>query len=182
MAAPSQKAYATINDSPSAISFSWTVSTTPVPVPGYKPTACVVIDSTVADPTKLAALEAILFGVDAVEGRLPLPAEVISILETTAPSAVTVSSVPADDASGVVVSANIVLTFNNKILRESVAIATAAGVFVPVVRTWDTAGKVLTLDPVTNLTAGTTYVVTIAGVVDVYNQVLAPSARNFATA
>ncbi|HEY5139582.1 MAG TPA: hypothetical protein VIJ25_09755, partial [Methylococcales bacterium] len=64
MAAPSEKAYKTINDSPEAIAFSWVISTTPVPVTNYKPTATLTIDSTRVDPTKLAALEAILYGVD----------------------------------------------------------------------------------------------------------------------
>ena len=56
LAAPSEKAYATINDSPEAIAFSWDVTTTPVPVTNLKPTALIVIDSTVVDPTDLAAL------------------------------------------------------------------------------------------------------------------------------
>lgn len=64
IAAPSEKAYATINDSPEAITFSWEVTTTPVNVDGFKPTASLTIDSTKADSTKLAALEKILFGSD----------------------------------------------------------------------------------------------------------------------
>lgn len=88
VAAPSEKGYATINDSPDAITFSWELTTTPVPVPGFRPSASITIDSTKADPTKLAALEAILFGADAttepeaeaVEPRLPLPAEIIEIM------------------------------------------------------------------------------------------------------
>lgn len=63
-ASPSEKAYATINDSPEAITFSWEVTTTPVNVTGAKPTASLVIDSTKADPEKLAAFEAILYGSD----------------------------------------------------------------------------------------------------------------------
>ena len=63
-ASPSEKSYATINDSPDAITFSWEVKTTPVTATGFKPTATVVIDSTKADPTKLAQLEAKLFGAD----------------------------------------------------------------------------------------------------------------------
>ena len=76
MASPSEKAYATINDSPEAITFSWEVTTTPVSVAGFKPTASIAIDSTKADPTKLAALEDILYGKDGEPGseaRLPLP-------------------------------------------------------------------------------------------------------------
>lgn len=80
LAAPSEKAYATINDSPEAITFSWEVSTTPVNVEGYKPTASVTIDSTKVDKEKLAALEAILYGSDDVEARLPLPDEIITIM------------------------------------------------------------------------------------------------------
>lgn len=63
-AAPSEKAYTTINDSPEAITFSWEVTTTPVNVSGQKPTATLVVDSTKCDPTKLTALEAILYGSD----------------------------------------------------------------------------------------------------------------------
>ena len=80
LAAPSEKAYATINDSPEAITFSWEVSTTPVNVTGHKPTALLTIDSTKADPAKLAALEDILYGKDQVEPRLPLPDEIATLM------------------------------------------------------------------------------------------------------
>ena len=72
-AAPSEKAYATINDSPEAITFSWEVTTTPVNVEGFKPTASITIDSTKVDKEKLAALEAVLYGSDDAEPSLPLP-------------------------------------------------------------------------------------------------------------
>lgn len=78
-ASPSEKAYATINDSPEAITFSWEVTTTPVPVTGKKPTACVTIDSTKVDATGLAALEAVLYGSESEEARLPLPDEIVQI-------------------------------------------------------------------------------------------------------
>ena len=80
LAAPSEKAYATINDSPEAITFSLEFSTTPVNVEGFKPTANIVIDSTKVEPTKLAALEAVLYGDTETEARLPLPDEVVQIL------------------------------------------------------------------------------------------------------
>lgn len=83
LASPSEKAYATINDSPEAITFSWEFSTTPVNVTGFKPTACLTIDSTKVDAEKLAALEKILYGDDtgeAATARLPLPDEVAQIL------------------------------------------------------------------------------------------------------
>ena len=79
-AAPSEKAYATINDSPEAITFSWEITTTPVNVTGFKPTASIVIDSTKADPTCLAALEAKLYGGGSGEAELPLPDEVKTLM------------------------------------------------------------------------------------------------------
>lgn len=80
LAAPSEKAYATINDSPEAITFSWEVTTTPVNVTGYKPTASITIDSTKVDAAALAALEAVLYGTESEEARLPLPDEVKEIM------------------------------------------------------------------------------------------------------
>lgn len=79
-ASPSEKAYATINDSPEAITFSWEVTTTPVDVSGFKPTASLVIDSTKADPAKLAALEKQLFGADATSVEVPGDAVIAHLL------------------------------------------------------------------------------------------------------
>ena len=82
LAAPSEKAYATVNDSPEAVTFSWEVSTTPVSVNGFKPTACITIDSTKATAEKLTALEAILYGSESEEARLPLPDEIATLMKT----------------------------------------------------------------------------------------------------
>ena len=82
LAAPSEKAYATINDSPEAITFSWEVTTTPVEVTNHKPTASIVIDSKKADPTKLAALEKKLFGDTDTEPTLPTPDEIATLFST----------------------------------------------------------------------------------------------------
>ena len=86
MASPSEKAYATINDSPEAITFSWEVTTTPVSVSGFKPTASVTIDSTKVDGAKLKQLEAILYGDNgsssAGDARLPLPDEIVTLIGT----------------------------------------------------------------------------------------------------
>src|SRR4051812_599978 len=71
LAAPSEKAFATINDSPEAITFSWDISTTPVSVDGFKPTALLTIDSTKVAADDLAALEGILYGSDTDDARLP---------------------------------------------------------------------------------------------------------------
>lgn len=90
MASPSEKAYSTINDSPDAITFSWELSTTPVAVANFKPTASLTIDSTKVDLQKLASLEEILYGKDgtgedhstgAIDPRLPLPDEIANIMK-----------------------------------------------------------------------------------------------------
>lgn len=80
MAAPSEKAYSSINDSPEATTFSWELTTTPVNVSGMKPTASIVIDSTKADAAKLEAFEKILYGSETAAARLPLPDEVKTLL------------------------------------------------------------------------------------------------------
>lgn len=80
MAAPSEKAYASINDSPEALTFSWELTTTPVSVNGFKPTACVTIDSTKVEAGKLAELETILYGSESEEARLPLPDEIATLM------------------------------------------------------------------------------------------------------
>lgn len=89
-ASPSERNHQTVNDSPEATTLSWTVSTTPVNVTGYKPTASIVIDSTKIDKQKLAALEDVLFGKDptttggeaGVAPKLLMPDEVIALLKT----------------------------------------------------------------------------------------------------
>lgn len=80
LASPTERSYATVNDSPEAMTMSWEFSTTPVSVKGFEPTALVVIDSTKVNAEKLAAFEAILYGSDDVEARLPLPDEVATLL------------------------------------------------------------------------------------------------------
>ncbi len=94
-ATPSEKNHPTVNDSPEAQSFSWTISTTPIVITGYKPTAHLYFDSTTLAPAKLSAIETILYGTAAVPAitgenpqeaqaavpaRLPLPAEIIQII------------------------------------------------------------------------------------------------------
>lgn len=84
-ASPSGKENETQNDSPSATEFEWDCDTTPVPVTGKMPTSIVQIDSTKVDATKLAALEAILYGDDNTEPRLPYPDEIATIFATNNP-------------------------------------------------------------------------------------------------
>lgn len=92
-AAPSEKAYATVNDTPEALTFSWEISTTPVNATGLKPTASITIDSTKVAPASLTALEDMLYGTAGGDPRLPLPDEVIelfggdvTVVETVAPT------------------------------------------------------------------------------------------------
>lgn len=84
LASVSEKAYATINDSPEAITFSWEFSTTPVTVTGHKPTSLLTIDSTKVDADKLTILEDALYGTAEAEAHLPLPDEVVALLNSTA--------------------------------------------------------------------------------------------------
>ena len=86
-ASPSERGYQTVNDSPEAISFSWTITTTPVNLDGFKPVSLITIDSTKVDPDKLNILKDKLYGTDGGSGTiapvgpgtdpyLPLPDEV----------------------------------------------------------------------------------------------------------
>jgi hypothetical protein len=89
-ASPSERAHATINDTPEAMPFSWAFTTTPITVEDYKALSSITIDSTKVDKDLLAALETILYGTEevvapgtpapAVKGRLPFPAEIITLL------------------------------------------------------------------------------------------------------
>lgn len=85
LAAPSEKAFTTINDSPEAITFSWEVTTTAVPVAGYKPTSILTIDSTLVDSDGLALLELALYGSESIPARLPLPDEVSEMFDPEGP-------------------------------------------------------------------------------------------------
>lgn len=80
-AAPTERAYETVNDSPEAITFSWEVSTIPVEVTGFKPTAHVEIDSTKIEPAKLAKIEAKLYGSETEEPTLLMPDEIVALIK-----------------------------------------------------------------------------------------------------
>lgn len=86
---PSSRDFETVNDTPGAVTFSWAFTTTPVQVEGFKPSATFVVDSTVVDPTKLKALEDMLYGTEEAEPKMPTPEELIAMLKPdgTAPEA-----------------------------------------------------------------------------------------------
>jgi len=182
MAAPSEKAYSTINDSPEAITFSWELTTTPVAVTNFKPTACLTIDSTKVSEENLEALEEILYGTSGADPYLPLPDAVAAIFTGDAPDALELSTIsPADGVSDIAINANIVLTFNNAIKSNMVSVAAEDGTLIEGSKSWDTDKKILTFNPTSDLANSTVYLVTIAGVVDIYNQVLATEVSNFET-
>ena len=79
--APSEKSYSTINDNPEAITFSWELSTVPVPVEGFNPTASLVIDASKVDEGKMQQLEDALFGAESNEAKLLLPNEIMEMLK-----------------------------------------------------------------------------------------------------
>ncbi len=81
LAQPTEKSYETVNDSPDAITMSWEISTTPVEVTGFKPTAYLVIDSTKCDSAKLASVEDKLYGGESQEPTLLLPDEIAALLK-----------------------------------------------------------------------------------------------------
>ena len=82
MAAPSEKAYTTINDSPEATTFSWELTTTPVPVTGHAPTATITVNSLTVAAADLAAFEALIYGAAATESELPMPDEIDALFTT----------------------------------------------------------------------------------------------------
>lgn len=99
-ASPSERAYTTVNDSPEALTFSWEVTTTPVEVPGYKPTASLTVDSTKTSAANMAKLENILYGTADAEPRLPMPEEVIALIGSSSAITITVAGATATDLFG----------------------------------------------------------------------------------
>lgn len=182
-AAPSEKAFSTINDTPEAITFSWEVSTIPVDVTGEKPTALLTIDSTKVNAANLATLEDMIYGTAGADSYLPLPDAIATLFGAAAPSPVAISdSDPLDEDTNVPIDSTIEITFNNEIRLEGIVVTEDDGTIVAGTKSWDTTGKIFTFTPSSNLSVSTIYLVTIGGVVDIYNQALAASVINFTTA
>ena len=124
LAAPSEKAYQTINDSPEALTFSWAFTTTPVDVPGYSPTAALTVDSTKVSEAALQQLETVLYGAVGVEPALPTPAAVIAILGggvvQVTPAAPTYN--PATDTITIPTTAGVVYTIDGEPVTGAVVI------------------------------------------------------------
>lgn len=119
---PSSRSYSTINDSPSAIEFSWECKTTPVAVPGYKNTAEIVLDSTKIASAKMAQIESILYGTAGTPGtkpRLPMPSELIEILGSAVTDAV---------LTGITIAnATLTPTFDDEVFTYTAATSSASG-------------------------------------------------------
>jgi hypothetical protein len=130
-AAPSERAYTTINDSPEAITFSWDLTTAPVQVTGLKPTASLTVDSTKVDATALTNLENLLFGTVGVDPRLPMPDEVLSVFAGTLTTVTPVAP-----------------TYNNA--THTVTIPTVTGVVYKIDGVTKTGSVVITGDVVVN--------------------------------
>lgn len=183
LAGISSKDHTTINDSPSFEEMSFDFTATKVNVTNAKPTAHLIIDSTKVDSATMTALETLLYGAPGVDPRLPLPDEIGALFIAGAPSALAMSTiVPAADATGIAVAANVVITFNNKINVEEIMVMSAAGAVITGSKVWDATGKILTFDPTVNLSASTVYLVALTGVEDIYGQALANTVKKFTTA
>lgn len=139
LAKPSEKARGTVNDSPEAVTFSWEFTTTPVEVPGLKPSAHIAADSREVSPAGFAALKAALYGTAGQEPRLPLPAEVfglfagtVTVVDPAKPTQVgNVLTIPA--TAGVVYKVNGEVVTGTYNLTEDVLVtaAPAAGYQFP---------------------------------------------------
>lgn len=154
LAAPSERAYATINDSPEALAMSWELTTTPVSVTGLKPTAQLVIDSTKELPANMTALTNALWGTPGSAPRLPLPDEVISMfagaLTTTTPGAPTWT--PGTRTVTIPATAGVVYTVNG-VVRAAGNYVIAVGDYA-VVNATPAAGYVFTTPSQTNWVFG----------------------------
>lgn len=100
LAAPSEKANSTVNDSPAAITFSWALSTTPIDVPGFKPSATITLNSTKVAADKLQQIEDILYGTPGTDPRLPLPEEIAGILAGGAAQVVAATAITKPTQAG----------------------------------------------------------------------------------
>ena len=104
LSSPTDKAYSTVNDSPEALSFNWTMVPTPVELPGFKPVSSMEIDSRFIMPKKLSELETLLYGGDLVSPTLPSPSEIYALLRL---NPLTIRPMDADEPLGEITVSNL---------------------------------------------------------------------------
>lgn len=122
LAKPTEKAYSTVNDSPEGITFSWELTTTPVDVPGMKPSALITIVSTEVDPAKLQELEDILYGTAGADARLPLPDEIFALFAGTITEVAPVEPTQAGNVVTIPTTTGVVYKINGEVVSGAVTI------------------------------------------------------------
>lgn len=110
LASPSEKDYATINDSPAAVGFSWDFDSSPIVVTGMAPTSLLIIDSTKVDPTAFSSLEDLLYGTISVDPQLPPPDTIIALFEATVTS-ITLTAPTFDGAHTITIPSEAGVTY-----------------------------------------------------------------------
>ena len=178
-AAPSERSYSTVNDSPEPITFSWELTTTPVSIKGFKPASILKIDSTKISPQNLEKLEKILYGTEDTDPRLPLPNEIIDLLGGTINGLEFVSIVPANNSTDVAVSDPIILTFNNNIKSLLYMLLNEDGDVVESQALIE--NNKVTITPNTPLVGGKKHMLIVNSVSDVYSQTIGKEVYKFTT-
>lgn len=179
-AAPSERGYSTINDSPEPITFSWELTTTPVSIKGFKPASILKIDSTKISPQNLEKIEKILYGTEDTDPRLPLPNEIIDLLGSgTIVGLEFVSIVPENNGTDVAVSDPIILTFNNNIKSLSYTLLNEDGDIVESQSSIE--NNKVTISPNAALVGGKKYMLIVTSVRDIYSQSLGRQVYKFTT-
>lgn len=124
LAAPSERDYETINDTPDAIPFSWSITSTAVPIAGYSATSTVTIDSTKVDAAALLALETLLYGTDGAGASLPSPASVVALFAGTATSATPTAPTMTSDVITIPVVTGVNYYIDGALVTGTVTITT----------------------------------------------------------
>lgn len=179
-AAPSERGYSTINDSPEPITFSWELTTTPVEINGFKPTSILKVDSTKMNPDKLAILENILYGTDDTNPRLPLPNELMELLGGESIDGLEFVSIePENNTIDIPISQPITLMFNNKIKSLSYTLMSNDGDIIDSQLTIeDNKATIISPQP---LAGGKNYILVVNFVTDIYSQTLGMQVYKFTT-
>ena len=178
-AAPSERSYSTINDSPEPITFSWELTTTPVAIRGFKPASILKIDSTKMSRQNLEKLENILYGTEDTDPRLPLPNEIMDLLGGDIIEGLEFTSItPSNNSIDVDVNESIVLTFNNNIRSLTYTLLNEDGDIVESQLSIENNKATISHAA---LVGGKKYMLIVTSVKDVYSQTLDRQVYKFTT-